>query len=59
MLSSPYLLSSSFRMESLRVLPPVPMTIRKVKRGDWVDGIYLPQGTLLYIPVSFISVYKQ
>ena len=38
-------------MESLRVYPPVPMTVRKVREGHWVEGMYLPKGTLLNIPV--------
>ena len=50
------LFMSLFRMESLRVLPPVPMTIRKAKEGDWVDGVYIPKGTLLYIPVCLTSI---
>ena len=42
-------------MESLRVYPPVPMTVRKVRKGDWVEGMYLPKGTLLNIPVCHTS----
>jgi len=44
-------------MESLRVLPPVPMTFRKVDKADYLDGIYIPAGTLLYIPVRLLSSF--
>lgn len=37
--------------ESLRVLPPVPMTFREAAKSDYVDGVYVPKGTILYIPV--------
>ena len=46
-------------MEPLRVIPPVPMTIRKAKTGDWMEGMYLPKGTLLYIPVRPTSTRSQ
>lgn len=32
-------------------MPPVPVTVRKVARDDWVDGYHLPRGTLLAIAV--------
>ncbi|KAH7099367.1 cytochrome P450 [Auriculariales sp. MPI-PUGE-AT-0066] len=37
--------------ESLRVLPPVPMTYRKTDRTTTIDGITVPPGVLLYIPI--------
>jgi cytochrome P450 len=40
-------------MESLRVLPPVPMTFRKALKTDYIDGVLVPEGTILYIPVRF------
>ncbi|KAF8587077.1 cytochrome P450, partial [Ramaria rubella] len=46
-------------MESLRILPPVPMSIRKVARGDWVDGVYMPKGTLLYIPIRVVNTWSK
>ncbi|KAG6857715.1 hypothetical protein H0H87_004131 [Tephrocybe sp. NHM501043] len=38
-------------MESLRVLPPVPMTFRAANKTDYIDGVLVPKGTILYIPV--------
>jgi len=46
------------RMESLRVLPPVPMTFRKTGKADYLDGVYVPEGTVLYIPVRFFLSFK-
>ena len=42
-------------MESLRVLTPVPMTLRKAGKDDWIDGYFIPKGTVLYIPVWGLS----
>lgn len=39
------------RMESLRVMPPVPMTIRQAAKTQYIDGVLVPKGTLFYIPV--------
>ncbi|KIJ32712.1 hypothetical protein M422DRAFT_35753 [Sphaerobolus stellatus SS14] len=46
-------------MESLRLFPPVPMTFRKVAQDDWVDGVFLPKGTLLYIPIRVVNTYEE
>src|ERR1700753_1781265 len=46
-------------MESLRLIPPVPMTIRKAAKSDWIDGIYVPKGTLFYIPVLLSSFFHR
>jgi len=46
-------------MESLRLLPPVPMTIRKAAKSDWIDGIYVPKGTLFYIPIRVSNTWKE
>lgn len=40
-------------MESLRVMPPVPMTVRVAAKTDYIDGVLVPKGTLFYIPVRF------
>ncbi|KAI0345150.1 cytochrome P450 [Trametopsis cervina] len=45
-------------MESLRVLPPVPMTARKAKKSDYVDGAWVPKGTFFYIAIRVINTYK-
>ncbi|KAG5645437.1 hypothetical protein DXG03_006261 [Asterophora parasitica] len=41
-------------MESLRVLPPVPMTFRSAAKTDYIDGVLVPKGTILYIPVCLL-----
>ena len=38
-------------MESLRVLPPVPSTLREAKEDDWIGGHYIPKGSQIIIPV--------
>ncbi|KAG6866222.1 hypothetical protein C0991_007247 [Blastosporella zonata] len=45
-------------MESLRILPPVPLTVRSATRDDYVDGILVPKGTLLTIPIRIINTWK-
>ena len=40
-------------MESLRLYPPVPMTIRQAGKNDYVDGTYVPKGTLFYVAVGY------
>ncbi|KAI0688622.1 cytochrome P450 [Cytidiella melzeri] len=45
-------------MESLRVFPPVPMTIRQAQKGDYVDGVWIPKGTLFYVGIRVINTYK-
>ncbi len=38
-------------MESLRVMPPVPLTVRKTAKTDYIEGVLVPKGTLLHICV--------
>ncbi|KAL5512545.1 hypothetical protein ACEPAG_3198 [Sanghuangporus baumii] len=45
-------------MESLRVMPPVPMTIRQAGKSDYIDGVWVPKGTLFYIAIRVINTYK-
>ena len=40
-------------MESLRLMPPVPMTLRIADKDQWIDGLLIPKGTIHYIPVRF------
>jgi len=42
------------RMESLRLLPSVPITIRRAATTDYIDGIKIPKGTMVPISVSLI-----
>ncbi|EGO03799.1 hypothetical protein SERLA73DRAFT_69628 [Serpula lacrymans var. lacrymans S7.3] len=46
-------------MESLRVLPPVPMTVRKAAENQSIDGTFVPKGTLLYIPIRVVNTWKE
>lgn len=45
--SLPYL--EAVIKESLRVLPPVPMTFRKTRVAKTVEGVYLPKDTIIYV----------
>ncbi|KAG6879651.1 hypothetical protein C0992_000093 [Termitomyces sp. T32_za158] len=45
-------------MESLRLLPPVPLTLRMTTKDDLVDGILVPKGTLLTIPIRIVNTWK-
>ncbi|GJJ15952.1 hypothetical protein Clacol_010231 [Clathrus columnatus] len=46
-------------MESLRVMPPVPFTIREAKEKDWIDGYYIPKGTMFYIPIRAVNTWTK
>ncbi|KAF7967470.1 hypothetical protein HWV62_34115 [Athelia sp. TMB] len=45
--------------ESLRVLPPVPMTFRQAGKSDYIDGVLVPKGTIFYIPIRGINTAKE
>jgi len=45
-------------MESLRVMPPVPLTVRIAHEQNVLDGLVIPKGTMFYIPVH-ISIYPR
>ncbi|KZV75242.1 cytochrome P450 [Peniophora sp. CONT] len=45
-------------MESLRVMPPVPLTLREAGKDDWIDGTFIPKGTLFYIPIRAVNTYE-
>ena len=40
-------------MESLRVMPPVPITVRIAATTEYIEGTLVPKGTTFFIPVSF------
>lgn len=44
-------------MESLRLMPPVPMTIRQAAKSDWIEDVWVKKGTYFYIPVrTFLPI---
>ncbi|KZP14082.1 cytochrome P450 [Athelia psychrophila] len=45
-------------MESLRLMPPVPMTLRSASKDQWIDGVLVPKGTIHYIPIKVINTWK-
>ncbi|KAF7336378.1 hypothetical protein MVEN_02186400 [Mycena venus] len=45
--------------ESLRVLPPVPQTVRVAEKTDYIEGVLVPKGTMILIPMRVINTWKQ
>uniref|UniRef100_A0A8H8CGE5 Cytochrome P450 n=1 Tax=Psilocybe cubensis TaxID=181762 RepID=A0A8H8CGE5_PSICU len=45
--------------ESLRLMPPAPMTFRQAAKSDYIDDIYVPKGTLFYIPIRVINTWTE
>ncbi|KAJ3575027.1 hypothetical protein NP233_g1369 [Leucocoprinus birnbaumii] len=45
-------------MESLRVMPPVPLTVRIAKEQGVINGIVVPKGTMFYIPIRVVNTWK-
>ncbi|KAJ7619418.1 cytochrome P450 [Roridomyces roridus] len=45
--------------ESLRVLPPVPTTFRMADKTDYIEGVLVPKGTVLNIPIRVINTWRQ
>ncbi|KAJ7116543.1 hypothetical protein C8R44DRAFT_983593, partial [Mycena epipterygia] len=39
------------RNESLRVLPLVPLTFRVAEKTDYIEGVLVPKGTVITVPV--------
>ncbi|KAJ3508860.1 hypothetical protein NLJ89_g5522 [Agrocybe chaxingu] len=46
-------------MESLRVMPPVPLTVRVAAKTDYIDGVLVPKGTLITIPIRVVNTWKE
>ncbi|KAF9567301.1 cytochrome P450 [Agrocybe pediades] len=46
-------------MESLRIMPPVPLTVRVAAKTDYIDGVLVPKGTLFYIPIRVVNTWKE
>ncbi|KAK7437940.1 hypothetical protein VKT23_018375 [Stygiomarasmius scandens] len=45
-------------MESLRVMPPVPLTVRRSTKTDYVDGVLVPKGTLFWVPIRVVNTWN-
>ncbi|KAJ6554010.1 cytochrome P450 [Mycena vulgaris] len=45
--------------ESLRVLPPVPLTLRVAEKTDFIEGVAVPKGTVIIIPIRVINTWKE
>jgi cytochrome P450 len=41
--------------ESLRYIPPIPMTVREAVKDDVVDGFDIPKGTVVYMFANAIN----
>jgi cytochrome P450 len=46
-------------MESLRLMPPVPMTLRRASKDQCIDGVSVPKGTIFYIPIKVVNTWKE
>jgi len=46
-------------MESLRIMPPVPLTARVASKTDYIDGVLVPKGTLFYILIRVVNTWKE
>lgn len=55
--SLPYL--SNICKESLRFIPPIPLTIRKSKQDDYLGGYFIPAKTGVYIFANTINRLPQ
>ncbi|KAL1715868.1 cytochrome P450 [Schizophyllum commune] len=45
-------------MESLRLMPPVPMTFRKAAKTEYIDGVLVPKGTIFYVPIRVVNTMR-
>ncbi|KAF9448068.1 cytochrome P450 [Macrolepiota fuliginosa MF-IS2] len=45
-------------MESLRICPPIPRTSRIAKETGTIDGIAVPKGTMISIPIRVLNTWK-
>ncbi|PWZ01985.1 cytochrome P450 [Testicularia cyperi] len=43
--------------ETMRWTPPVPRTVRQAKKSSYIDGVYVPAGTILPIPNRAINTH--
>ena len=54
---SPFL--DAVLMETLRLWSPVPATVRKTGRDVYLDGVFIPKETILYIPILVFNTWKE
>jgi cytochrome P450 len=45
--------------EALRLFPPIPTSFRQAAEDDWVDGVFVPKGTLLYIGIRVLNTWEE
>lgn len=45
--------------ESLRYIPPIPMTVREAKEDDYLGGYFVPKGTTVYVLANAINRLPQ
>ncbi|KAH7904765.1 cytochrome P450 [Hygrophoropsis aurantiaca] len=45
-------------MESLRLYPPLPQTVRQAAKDTEVDGIFVPKGTMIYVPIRVFNTWE-
>ena len=45
--------------ESLRYIPPIPMTVREAKADDVLGGYFIPKGTTVYVLANAINRLPQ
>ncbi|KAK0467020.1 cytochrome P450 [Desarmillaria tabescens] len=45
-------------MESLRVMPPVPATVRTTAKTDYIEGVLVPKGTLLHLCIRGVNTWQ-
>lgn len=46
-------------MESLRMMPSVPLTTRQAAVSDYIDGVYVPKGTIVSIPIRAVNMSQE
>lgn len=46
-------------MESLRLFPPVPYTVRIAETTDYIDGVLVPKGTMIQIAIRAVNTWKE
>lgn len=55
--SSQHQLLCLVRMESLRLFTPIPVSFRQTWEDTWVEGVFVPKGTFVYVGVSVFFLF--